>query len=338
MGIFIMSLYIDRKYILLISPKLNQFKQKSENLFNCRCPVCGDSEKVGYRARGYFHRVKNSFLYKCHNCTISWPLWKFLKFLDRTLYEEYQLECFKENTCGNTIQTVARQETQKTKSETRIIDLPSIDSLSENHFAKQYVMNRRIPKSRWSDLYYADDFKKFVDETMPNHNKELKVKEQRLIIPFFDQKNIFQGLQGRAFGESKVRYITIRAREDMIKVFGLNKVDFTKPIYVVEGPIDSLFLNNSVATMDSALYRVASILGDYDYVFVYDNEKRNKEVCKLMNKTIENGHKIVIWPSNIEQKDVNDMVLAGLDPQKIISERTFQGPKAKLEFEMWRKV
>ena len=124
----------------------------------------------------------------------------------------------------------------------------------------------------------------------------------------------------------------------MTKVFGLDLIDFTKPINVVEGPIDSMFLQNSLATMDSALYRVIETVGEHDYVFIFDNEPRNKDVLKTMRKTINMGRKVVIFPSSIKEKDINDMVLAGHNIFKIIEARTFQGPRAMLEFEMWSKV
>ncbi len=99
-----------------------------------------------------------------------------------------------------------------------------------------------------------------------------------------------------------------------------------------------MFLKNSLATMDAALYRVIDQIGDHDFVFCYDNEPRNENVLKAMRKTINMGKKIVIFPSNVTQKDINDMVLAGVNVEEIIQNRTYQGPRAMLEFEMWRKV
>jgi hypothetical protein len=190
----------------------------------------------------------------------------------------------------------------------------------------------------WERLYYTDDFLSFCDELFPEHGKKLPRGDERLVIPFWDGKKILQGVQGRTLSNSEIRYITIRAREDMTKVFGLDLIDFTKPINVVEGPIDSMFLKNSLATMDSALYRVIETIGDHDYVFIYDNEPRNKDLLKTLRKTINMGRKVVIWPSSIKEKDINDMVLAGHTIHKIIEERTFQGPRAMLEFETWSKV
>jgi hypothetical protein len=220
------------------------------------------------------------------------------------------------------------------------ITLPTIQSLGDTHTAKMYVKSRKIPESFWNTLYYANDFAEFADKLFPEHDKDLKKEDPRIVIPFYDQKNILQGVQGRALGNSKVRYITLKASEESGKVFGLNKVDFTKPIYVVEGPIDSMFLSNSIATMDANLSSVISTVGEnYKYVFVFDNEPRNKDILKQMNRVISKNLNICIWPSNIQSKDVNDMILSGVkDIMNIIDDNTFSGLKAKLQFETWRKV
>ena len=334
-----MSLYIDRKYVLLVSTKLEHFKQNSSTIFNCRCKLCGDSKRNKLKARGYFYAKKGKYFYKCHNCHVSMTLGSFLKQIDPTLFSEYQVERYKdENAAVVRKPDFVPPPMIKPVFKSKPFDIPTIASLPNDHYAKQYVMERMIPKEYWNDLYFANDFRMFIEKILPNNDKKLKDNEPRLVIPFFDQKNILQGLQGRAFGESQVRYITYRVEEDMIKVFGLNKVDFTKPIMVVEGPIDSMFLKNSLATMDASLSRIIQLIGDYDYVFVHDNEKRNSEIVKSMRQSINTGKKVCIWPSHIAQKDVNDMVVAGLNPQNIISQRTFSGPQAMLELEMWRKV
>jgi hypothetical protein len=338
-----MSLYIDRKYVLLASPQLSHFKQKSDYLFNCRCPICGDSKKNKNKARGYFYRTKDHILYKCHNCHASMSLGNFLKAIDTFLFDQYRIEVYKEANPTNVPvpaydKLIHKPVFNYNEVGGDLYKIPSIASLPNGHFAKEYVAGRRIPEKYWKELFFAEDFRKFIDETFPEHNKNLKTGEPRLIIPFFNEKKILQGCQGRAFGKDQIRYITIRASDDMKKVFGLDRIDFTKPIHVVEGPLDSLFLENSIATMDASLHRVIGIVGDYDYIFVHDNEPRNKEILKAMRQTIETGKKVCIWSNDIEQKDINDMVLAGLKPQEIIYERQFSGMKAKLEFEMWRKA
>jgi hypothetical protein len=334
-----MSLYIDKKFVSLVSPKLERFKQKSEYLWNCRCPVCGDSSKNKIKARGYFYRRKSDIFYICHNCGTSLSLGSFIKITDPSLYREYQLERYKNESTGNVAKPDFSIAKIKPVFATRI-DLPTISSLSDNHPAKAYLLKRKIPRDKLDDIYYADDFSAFVKDIHPEYDKTL-YKEQRIIFPFYDEKKNLLGFQGRAVGNSKIKYITIKLNDDNKKVFGLDRVDFSKKVYVVEGPIDSLFLQNSLATMDASLYNISLLLGNHDYVFIHDNEPRNAAIVKHMAKTISHNKNIFIWPQDIVSKDINDYILTGAtssEIQSIIDKNTFQGLRAKLEFERWRKV
>ena len=220
------------------------------------------------------------------------------------------------------------------------LNIPTIESLPENHTAKKYVKSRMIPSKYWNTLYYADDFKKFIQNTFTEHNSDRLIdNDARLVLPFYDRENSLLGVQGRALVQSKIRYITIK-KDDAKKIYGLNTIDLTKQIYVVEGPIDSLFLNNAVATMDANLTSVSDMLPS-NIVLVFDNEKRNKEIVKNMERAIKKNFHICIWPSSMEQKDINDMIKFGLTTDSIhsiIKENTFVDLKAQLQFNLWRKV
>ncbi len=335
-----MSLSIDRKFVSLVSTKLERFKQKSEFLWNFRCPICGDSHKNKMKTRGYFYRRKSDLFFQCHNCGTSLAMGNFLKAVDPSLYREYQLERYKNESTGNVAKpdfSMAKIKPIFNKSQ---INLPSIASLPEDHAAKQYLVKRKIPRNKLNDIYYANDFKAFVLELLPDYEKTL-YNEQRIIFPFYDVDDELLGFQGRAIGDSKVKYITIKLDEENIKVFGANKVDPDKRIYVVEGPIDSMFLQNSVATMDASLYNITLLLGNHDYVFIHDNEPRNAAIVKQMAKTISHGKNIFIWPQDVVVKDINDWIMTGTtssEIQSIIDRNTFCDLRAKLEFERWKKV
>lgn len=333
-----MSLFVDKKFVSLIGLKLEKFKQKGDYLWNFRAPCCGDSKKSKVKTRGYFYRKKDGIFYRCHNCNAGMSLGTFIKTLDHNLYQQYQLETFVEAP-----QKAAQPRFQPLPVMTprKPIALPAVSELAPDHMARKYVADRQIPIDMWKELFYSEDFKKFCEETFqPDRliDKHLCENDTRLVMPFVDEKNNLLGVQGRTLSNSKVRYITIKVDEAGRKLFGLNRLNFHKPIYVLEGPIDSMFLPNAVATMDSALYRVTEILGAQDYVFVYDNEPRNAQVVKDIQRTIEKGHKVCIFPSNIIWKDINDMVLAGEDVRTLIDSHTYEGLRAVLEFNSWRKV
>ena len=334
-----MSLFIDTKFVSLLSPKLERFTRKSEYLWNFRCPICGDSYKNKFKMRGYIYRRKSDLFYTCHNCGTSISFGNLLKTIDNSLYRQYQLERFKNESSGNVSKPDFSMVMEKPKFNNKPrICLPTVDELDDDHTAKQFVKKRKIPKDRWNDQFYANDFFEFVKNILPEYEKVLPKEDPRLIIPFYDENKNLLGFQGRALSNSKVRYITIKLSDDNLKVYGLDRLDKTKRIYVVEGPIDSMFLDNCVAAMDASLYNVISSVGNHDYVFVYDNEPRNKDVCKHMQKTIEMGKNICIWPKHIQEKDVNDMILAGHSPQSIIDSNTFNNHRAMLEFATWKKV
>jgi hypothetical protein len=333
-----MTLFVDKKFVQLVGLKLERFKQKGDYLWNFRAPCCGDSKKSRVKSRGYFYRKKDRIFYRCFNCSAGMGLGTFLKTLDPMLYQEYQLESYLE---GPQKAVQPQIKLPPTKTAPLKIGLPCVSNLPPDHIARKYVAGRKIPVDMWQEIYYADDFKGFCEKTFsPDRfeDKKLVENDERLVLPFFDQENTLLGCQGRTLSNSKIRYITIKAGECSKKVFGLNRANFEKPIYVVEGPIDSMFLPNAIAMMDSALYRVTEALGNHDYVFVYDNESRNKQVVNDIRRTIEKGHKVCIFPSNVPWKDINDMVLAGVDVLALIDSHTYEGLRAMLEFNQWRKV
>ncbi len=345
-----MSVYVDKKYISLLAPKLTQFKQRGEFLWNFRCPVCGDSQKDKIKARGYIYKRKEHFGFMCHNCHSTMGLSKFIKYVDPALYNEYQLETFvKANTEPKvdvrqfvTKPTFVLTETPKERiNKSNFVDATGVSPMMwmpKMHPAKVYMDDRKVPQEK---LFYTDDFAKFVKDHFPNVDKQL-YKEARIVIPFFDKDGFLIGVQGRAVGPSKIKYITIKADETLPKIFGWDGLDPLQTVYVVEGPIDSLFLSNCVATMDAALYTAPSVLGlDLDYVFVYDNEPRNKQIVSNMRKTINMGRKICVWPNDIQYKDINEMVLGGMHPsqiQHIIDKNTFEGLMATMKMNQWEKL
>jgi hypothetical protein len=258
--------------------------------------------------------------------------------VDPNLVEEYQLERYK-NSANTNSPEPAFSEFKTKPVFIKTLDLPTIESLPNEHFAKRYVVGREIPKKMYSQLYYADDFKAFVDSF--GVEKDLKEGDQRLIIPFFDKEGNLTGFQGRALGESKIRYITIKLMDDVPRMFGINRVNEEESIYVFEGPIDSMFINNSVAVASSALESAAEYLDKSKIVLVFDNEPRNKEIVKLMEHAIDNHFNVIVWPAMIQDKDINEMILTGFDIEElhdIMEKHTFVNLRAKMEFVNWKKI
>ena len=320
--------FVDVKYINLISSRFQKFKRVKNNLYNFRCPICGDSQTNKNKARGYLYQIKNNTNYKCHNCGVNVSFNNFLKQIDTQIHKQYIFEKFKEGNTGKNFTTqapVLKFEAPKFKPK---LDLPKA---SEDPVAKAYLENRKLNSDNY---YYTEKFKEWTNSLRPTFDNVSK-DEPRIIIPLFYQ-NILIGFQGRALGPSKVKYITIMLIDDAPKIYGLDKVQKNKSVYITEGPFDSTFISNSIALCGAD--GDVDKWGISDPVWVYDNEPRNREILSRISRVIEMGQKVIIWPSTIKEKDVNDMVLSGLDVQSVIESNTYSGLEAKLKFTTWKKI
>jgi transcription elongation factor Elf1 len=333
-----MSIYIDRKYLNFISPRLDRFTRKKDDLFQFRCPLCGDSHQNKFKARGFIFKKGESYIYRCHNCGITLNFYKLLGFIDQNLQREYSFESFKDK------YVVPKKEVKEIVPNTKTafrekLDLPVISEMEESHYAVKYVIGRNIPKSEWSRLYYAEDFKSFGHK----FDQELKLrdKDPRLVIPFYNEKKELIAFQGRTLINSDMRYVTIKTDPDNPKVFGLDRIDKSKLIYVVEGPIDSLFLPNAIAIADANLKTASRYFPKDSMVLVFDNEPRNRDIIRFMKNAITEGFSVCIWPQKLKYKDVNDMISSGYTKaslEELIRQRTFNGLSAMLEFSNWNKL
>ena len=339
---------VDLKYAGILSTRLERYSVKANTPYraNCRCPICGDSQKNKHKARGWILEKDNSAIYYCHNCGASMGLRNFLKHIDGNLYNEYVVDIALEK--GYKTREVAKikpldklttSRPKFTKKGSPLLKIKKVSSLDFSHPVKKYVQKRRIPANRQYKLYYAPKFEVWTNSLIPNKLPEKHVKP-RLVLPFIDKKGNVFGYQGRAFDKESIRYITIMLDEDMPKVFGLDTVDFSKKYYVLEGPIDSLFINNAVA-MAGADGNASGLENVENAIFVFDNEPRNKEIVTRMQKCLDKGYKVCIWPSNMLDKDVNDMILSDIKPvdvQMIIDMNSYTGLEGKLKLSEWRRI
>ena len=321
---------IDSKYIGLVSSRLQKFKRVKANLYNFRCPLCGDSEKHKNKARGYFYQVKTNTNYKCHNCGASLSFNNFLKQIDTTLHKQYVMEKFKEGHAGgrNFVVDEPKFEFKKPVFKKKL-DLPKASDIP---IAREYLERRRLNPSKF---YFAQKFQEWVNTQKQTFSNIVK-DECRIIIPMYDTNSELIGFQGRSLGPNSVKYITVMLNEEAPKIYGLDQIKTTKPIYIVEGPFDSTLVENSVAMCGSDID--IRTFGWSNYIWVFDNEPRNREIVNRISKTIDRGDKVVIWPPNIEQKDVNDMILRGHNVMSVLESNTYSGLKAKIKFNYWKKI
>ena len=320
--------HVDSKFIGLVSSRLQKFKRVKADLYNFRCPICGDSKKNKSKTRGYLYAVKANTNFKCHNCGASMSLNNFLKQVDPAVHKQYVMEKFKEGHSSRIsviTEPVFKFEAPKFKQK---IDLPKA---SENPRAAGYLTARQLDGNKF---YYAKHFKKFTNKLKHTFD-DTKYDEDRIIIPLYYNKNLV-GFQGRSIDPSPVKYITVMLDDDAPKIYGLDTIRRDAPVYVTEGPFDSTFIRNAIAMCgaDADLTN----WGISNPVWVYDNEPRNREITNRISKTIDSGQSVVIWPDSIDDKDINDMVMSGLDVQSVIESNTYSGLQAKLKFNTWKKI
>lgn len=350
--------WLDAKYIGLLSPRLRNFKRKSENLWNFSCPLCGDSENHKKRARGYIYLYKDKLQYTCHKCTRTRSIPNLIKELDLYLYDEYRKESLLEKqTYTNPIDSIVFDKPVFVDNG-KFKKLKKVSQLDVDHFARKYVVSRMIPTPYHAKLYFTPAFKTFTNGLIPDKFEHPEDDDARLVIPLMDKnKNIF-GYQGRAFGESKVRYITIMLDERQPRIFNLDTVDFSQRTYIVEGPIDAMFIENTIASAGgdivSVLQSCTEVVKD-NIVVVYDNEPRHKETVKKMKKAIDAGYAVCIWPDEFKGKDINQMVLDRIPTKKdyvntefvqkkvllvkdVVDSNIYRGAEALLRLNEWKKV
>ena len=327
---------VDSKFIGLVSSRLTKFKRIKPDLYNFRCPICGDSQKNKSKTRGYLYAVKADMNFRCHNCGASMTLSNFLKEIDPAIHKQYVFERFKNNSTGRGTVVEEPKFTFEAPTFKTQISLPLC---SEIRSAKRYLEARKLDPTKF---YYAEKFKKFVNEYKQRCGggdepvfESGQRDEERIIIPLYYKKRLV-GVQGRSLGPSSVKYITTLFYDDAPKIYGLDTIDTDRPVFITEGPFDSTFIRNSIAMCGADAD--VSKWGISNPVWIYDNEPRSPEITRRLQSAISSQQTVVIWPSNIHEKDINDMVVAGQDVQSMIESNVYSGLQAQLQFNTWKRI
>ena len=334
--------YIDTKFLNLLSTRLPKFKRKSENLFNFRCPHCGDSKRSSSKARGFVYRKKNDMFFKCHNCGVGQTLGNLIKFLDPTMYKEYVFERFKDGRVESEKPefdfTPSKILKSKTANEKELDSLKRFDQLVITHPARKFIFDRLIPKEHWDKFFFCPNFLEWTNSIVPNKFPSLQYDHPRVVIPFYDRAGNFFAFQGRAFGKEQPKYITIKFDETKQKIYGIDRIDLNKPVMITEGPIDSLFLDNAIALAGADA--VVNIQHE-QCTMIFDNEPRNEHIVNRMKTAVDKKFNLVIWPESLKYKDINDMIIAGMSSTKVsslIHSSTYCGLEAHQHINNWKRI
>lgn len=325
--------HLQRKYISFIGSGLERFQQVDTDLWRFRCPYCGDSKRSKTKARGFIYLNGPLYGFKCHNCGEAFSFYSFLKFVDAAVHREYLVETFRETGGVDETKTEAKREVKEWQE-----GLYPATMLSKKHPVVAYLNSRKIPRSRWGSFWYSQNF----GEYCRRHSLLETVSDvPRILTVETDVFGNAQFIIAREIGEtSDLRYVTVKVNQDSPKVLGLGSLVRGKPGYVCEGWIDSLFVDNCIATLDSNLLSYRNYT-DSKLTLIWDNEPRSPIITGMMDRALRAGESVVIWPSWIEVKDINNMIQSGIEQSElmsIINKRTYRGQLGILELNKWKKT
>lgn len=344
-----MSLFLDKQFLNQISYRFEKFTKRGEHTFNCRCPLCGDSAKDKNKARGYFYKAKHGLRYKCFNCASNLSFGDMLKHLDGDTFKQYMFERYKED--GKTVSAPTTEQKKQTAINrpkvTEELDVKfsffiPLKHLLKSHIAWEYILSRKIPEKHWNKFYFIEK-SKFLNAVDDRYEGKFKTDEPRICLPYHNKDGRIVGITARALTPTanKYKYLIVRLDENEPLIYGIDRLKQTEQFYVVEGPIDSLFLNNAIAASTLDLTRVTDLVKIENASFIFDNQPRNKDVCRIMEKSIAAGLNVFIWPDYINSKDINEAIITEEIEADLIEEiidlHSFEGLEAKNEFIQWRK-
>lgn len=335
--------WLESKYIGILSTRFRNFKRKSGSLWNFSCPICGDSAKDKRKARAYIYVKAGKLLFHCHNGCGTMHVSKFIKTVDEIVYNDYIMEKMMDDPKREP-DPILTMKKPKFISDTALKELKKVSQLSQQHFCKQYVESRQIPTKFHSKLFFAPKFMHWTNGIIPEkfNDNALKHDGPALVIPFVNREGRMHAFQGRSFKDEGHRYTTIVLDESVPKLWGLDEYDKGHRGYVLEGPLDAMFIPNAVATAGGVELSTLRYLNLDNAVIVFDNEPRSKETIMKIKKCIKHGLKVCVWPEGLHQKDVNEMVTDGkmsaVEVREIIDRNTFSGLHAELQLNNWKRV
>lgn len=329
-----MDLLVDT-LLLQIKHKLRNFK-RIRDIYNFSCPFCGDSKKNKLKARAYIYPFSpGEYNFHCKNCGKGSSVKNFLKEISPESYHSLLIHSF-----------ISPQQhelvTQRDKVESVILPKELIPYYNIE-LSKRFIAARKIPEQRLIDVYYIEDLNELINNYTYLGYSPLKYESPRLVFVIRNEDREIIGYVTRAiYKKDPMRYYNISITKEPL-LYGINRLDNTKPIWIVEGIIDSLFLENSIASCSSSFQPAVDFCNRKNYkqyTLVYDNEPYNQQICNNIKHSIESGHEVVIYNQfPFKGKDINEMILkngiGGKEVQAELSRHAFQGIRAQLEYFYW---
>ena len=330
--------YTQTKYLSLVSSQFQRFTAKGKDLWNCRCPYCGDSTHSKTKARGYFFKHEETLMYKCHNCMVALPFTTVLKEHNQALYNEMMIESLKKASEPSAFDVVnAQPKFNKPSTTASIFDY--LAPLEKGAPAWKYLYSQRqIPLHRKNDFLYCSDVVAFANVL----GKTPKIEPTDAIAIMCVVQGKLSAIQMRLL-KGDIRYLTFSTNDELPIYFGLNTASTDKMLTLVEGPFDSTFIDNCVACTTLPNVKDAEYMHQLGYTnirFAYDADyTSNPQVRKAMQQTIKAGYSVIVYDGKFKHKDINDAVVAGFtNINAYFNSRAFNGPRAMLEMTLGAKL
>ncbi len=333
-------MWIEQKYISILSSSVRNFKKKQTNLWTFSCPICGDSIKDKRKTRGYIYLKDRAYRYACHNCGVGMHFSKFLETVNPNLYKDYRFEKFRD-TSPEFVEYVEKKEEFAVLQKTALEKIArKVSTLEDDHPAILYLKSRKIDPIWFTRLFHTENMNDF--STIFPKYKEIKfMKEGRIVIPIYNRKSELVGVTARAYQPSNLRYIMMRRDDNEPLIFNLDRIDINKRVYALEGAFDAMFVKNAVAVDGADFSKLSEVIPKSQTVVVFDNQPRNQILLKRIDNIANEGYAMVVWPDGLE-KDINKNIIDGkLNTDEImplLEQNTFSGMKLRLKLSNWKKI
>jgi hypothetical protein len=282
--------------------------KKTYKGYNFRCPICGDSNEMYKTGRGHLFLNKTPYVYKCFNggCPAENGMSAtiFLREYYPAEYSEYIKMVIKATKESEEEKDKRKEQIRKSRYnvERKLPVISTINKLDISNISDFIKKNKNelVHMKPLIDYPEAIEFceKRHIDRDIyrkwlyVNNNKDKKCfTKNRIIIPFINHNKQIYFYQARSIIGEEPKYKN--SISDLRPIFNYYKADFSKPVMILEGPIDSLFVENSVATL-GVKYNEELILSipKKNRYFIFDNDSAGVNAAK---KHLENGENVFMW-------------------------------------------
>ena len=309
--------------------------RKYQGTYNAECCVCGEGASAG-RKRRLFYFVNDRYFY-CFNCSRSWQEVNWLQEVSKKTFTEIVRESKQYDNTSDVIRQLSAVELPKPDVPYLPDDCVDLTDVNQIDYYSGTTQDKLVKQA----LNYCSSRKLFTAVNKPKTfyiSFEDKVHKNRLIIPFYSEKNKIESYQSRSLnGDDYPKYLTKYGEKCL---YGENNINPEIPyIFVFEGPIDAMFVRNAVAiggasATEKQMQFLNKCIG-YEVIYVYDNDKNNGEMDAKIQKLIKQNKRIFIWPKEFSKfKDINEVcVNLSLDefPYKYIIDNSYTGIEAQLK-------